>query len=108
VFLDQYLTVANGCLQYTTGSTAHGFDDNRGVQFLQNGGAVTIVSSSNVEGVTVVSVTVATNCPTGMQVQVSVGTTPLKCEGETLVTVAQQSHYTQLTTLNFVADEAVS
>lgn len=108
VFLDQYLTVANGCLQYTTGSTAHGFDDNRGVQFLQNGGAVTIVSSSNVDGVTVVSVTVATNCPTGMQVQVSVGTTPLKCEGETLVTVAQQSHYTQLTTLNFVADEAVS
>ncbi|CCZ94948.1 hypothetical surface-anchored protein [Corallococcus sp. CAG:1435] len=108
VFLDQYLTVANGCLQYTTGSTAHGFDDNRGVQFLQNGGAVTIVSSSNVEGVTVVSVTVATNCPTGMQVQVSVGTTPLKCEGETLVTVAQQSHYTQLTTLNFVSDEAVS
>ncbi len=108
VFLDQYLTVANGCLQYTTGSTANSFDDNRGVQFLQNGGAVTIVSSSNVEGVTVVSVTVATNCPTGMQVQVSVGTTPLKCEGETLVTVAQQSHYTQLTTLNFVADEAVS
>ena len=108
VFLDQYLTVANGCLQYTTGSTAHGFDDNRGVQFLQNGGAVTIVSSSNVDGVTVVSVTVATNCPTGMQVQVSVGTTPLKCEGETLVTVAQQSHYTQLTTLNFVADESVS
>lgn len=108
VFLDQYLTVANGCLQYTTGSTAHGFDDNRGVQFLQNGGVVTIVSSSNVEGVTVVSVTVATNCPTGMQVQVSVGTTPLKCEGETLVTVAQQSHYTQLTTLNFVADESVS
>ena len=108
VFLDQYLTVANGCLQYTTGSTANSFDDNRGVQFLQNGGVVTIVSSSNVEGVTVVSVTVATNCPTGMQVQVSVGTTPLKCEGETLVTVAQQSHYTQLTTLNFVADEAVS
>ena len=108
VFLDQYLTVANGCLQYTTGSTANSFDDNRGVQFLQNGGAVTIVSSSNMEGVTVVSVTVATNCPTGMQVQVSVGTTPLKCEGETLVTVAQQSHYTQLTTLNFVADESVS
>lgn len=108
VFLDQYLTVANGCLQYTTGSTANSFDDNRGVQFLQNGGVVTIVSSSNVDGVTVVSVTVATNCPTGMQVQVSVGTTPLKCEGETLVTVAQQSHYTQLTTLNFVADEAVS
>ena len=108
VFLDQYLTVANGCLQYTTGSTANSFDDDRGVQFLQNGGVVTIVSSSNVDGVTVVSVTVATNCPTGMQVQVSVGTTPLKCEGETLVTVAQQSHYTQLTTLNFVADEAVS
>ena len=108
VFLDQYLTVANGCLQYTTGSTAHGFDDNRGVQFLQNGGAVTIVSSSNVDGVTGVSVTVATNCSTGMQGQVSVGTTPLKCEGETLVTVAQQSHYTQLTTLNFVADESVS
>lgn len=108
VFLDQYLTVANGCLQYTTGSTANSFDDNRGVQFLQNGGVVTIVSSSNVDGVTVVSVTAATNCTTGMQVQVSVGTTPLKCEGETLVTVAQQSHYTQLTTLNFVADEAVS
>ena len=108
VFTDNRLTVAAGQLGYTTDAVSNGFDSNRGVQFLQRNGAVTIVSEASVTEVTVVSVIVATNCSTGMTVQVFVGSAALKCDGQTEVMVAQQTHFSENTTLNFVPDGQAS
>lgn len=108
VFTDNRLTVAAGQLGYTTDAVSNGFDGNRGVQFLQRNGAVTIVSEASVTEVTTVSVIVATNCSTGMTVQVFVGSAALKCDGQTEVMVAQQTHFSENTTLNFVPDGQAS
>ena len=108
VFTDNRLTVAAGQLGYTTDAVSNGFDGNRGVQFLQRNGAVTIVSEASVTEVTVVSVIVATNCSTGMTVQVFVGSAALECDGQTEVMVAQQTHFSENTTLNFVPDGQAS
>ena len=108
VFTDNRLTVAAGQLGYTTDAVSNGFDGNRGVQFLQRNGAVTIVSEASVTEVTTVSVIVATNCSTGMTVQVFVGSAALKCDGQTEVMVAQQTHFSEKTTLNFVPDGQAS
>ena len=108
VFTDNRLTVAAGQLGYTTDAVSNGFDGNRGVQFLQRNGAVTIVSEASVTEVTVVSVIVATNCSTGMTVQVFVGSAALECNGQTEVMVAQQTHFSENTTLNFVAEGQAS
>lgn len=108
VFTDNRLTVAAGQLGYTTDAVSNGFDGNRGVQFLQRNGAVTIVSEASVTEVTTVSVIVATNCSTGMTVQVFVGSAALECNGQTEVMVAQQTHFSENTTLNFVADGQAS
>ena len=108
VFTDNRLTVAAGQLGYTTDAVSNGFDGNRGVQFLQRNGAVTIVSEASVTEVTTVSVIVATNCSTGMTVRVFVGSAALKCDGQTEVMVAQQTHFSENTTLNFVPDGQAS
>lgn len=108
VFTDNRLTVAAGQLGYTTDAVSNGFDGNRGVQFLQRNGAVTIVSEASVTEVTTVSVIVATNCSTGMTVQVFVGSAALECDGQTEVMVAQQTHFSENTTLNFVPDGQAS
>lgn len=108
VFTDNRLTVAAGQLGYTTDAVSNGFDGNRGVQFLQRNGAVTIVSEASVTEVTVVSVIVATNCSTGMTIQVFVGSAALECDGQTEVMVAQQTHFSENTTLNFVPDGQAS
>lgn len=108
VFTDNRLTVAAGQLGYTTDAVSNGFNGNRGVQFLQRNGAVTIVSEASVTEVTTVSVIVATNCSTGMTVQVFVGSAALKCDGQTEVMVAQQTHFSENTTLNFVPDGQAS
>lgn len=108
VFTDNRLTVAAGQLGYTTDAVSNGFDGNRGVQFLQRNGAVTIVSEASVTEVTTVSVIVATNCSTGMTVQVFVGSAALECDGQTEVMVAQQTHFSENTTLNFVPEGQAS
>ena len=98
VFTDQNLSVGNSQLGYTSsGSKAFGFDDNRGVQFLQRDGTVTITSAKSITDVSKVSVEVTTNCDTGMKISVKVGNTALTSGGQSTVTVKKTDGTTIVT-----------
>lgn len=105
VFTDQYLS-ADCDVEFSTTSKANSMDENRGVQFLQKNGEV-IIKSTNVSNVTKVTLVVASNADDGMKVSVSVGSTQLTSNGNTMVTVEKQTHFSTLTTVEFTASAGV-
>lgn len=97
-FTDQNLSVGSGELEYTASRDAFGWDTSgRGIQFTQSEGPVTITSKQSLTNVNSVTVKVASNNPTGMEVSVKVGNTSLTCDGSTEVTVNKNSGTVELT-----------
>ncbi len=107
-FVDQYLDCLDGGLTFTTDSTANGFHNERGVQYLQRLGDVALVGPT-LTGVTNVSVVVCTNHSAGMDVAVMVGNTWLTSGEQTKVTVSKYADYNDhLTKVTFVSDTPLS
>lgn len=105
-FTDQYLS-ADCDIEFTTKSKANSMDDNRGVQFLQNAGTVSINTTTSVTNVTKVTLVVASNADKGMKLSVSVGSANLTSSGLATVTIEKQSSFNVLTTVEFVASTGV-
>ena len=74
VFTDEDLTTTGSA--YTASVDAFGYSE-KGVQFTQANGEVTLLSAASFDRVSRVVLSLATNCPTGMKVRVFVGTTEL-------------------------------
>lgn len=106
VFTDQYLS-ADCDIEFATKSKANSMDDNRGVQFLQNAGTVSINTTTSVSNVTKVTLVVASNADKGMNLSVSVGSTSLTSSGLATVTIEKQSNFDVLTTVEFVASAGI-
>ena len=96
-FEDENLSVSAGQVGYTASATPFGFDANRGVQFLQRDGAVTLTSSQSFTAISQVSVVVTTNSETGMKISVKVGNTALTSGGQSTVTVKKADGTTTVT-----------
>lgn len=105
VFTDQYLS-ADCDVEFSTTSKANSFMDGRGVQYMQADGAVNI-TSTRVSNVTKVILVVQSNADNGMKVSVSVGSTKLISDGNTIVSIAKQKDFSTLTTVEFVASSGV-
>lgn len=105
VFTDQYLS-ADCDVEFSTTSKANSFMDGRGVQYMQADGAVNI-TSTRVSNVTKVILVVQSNADNGMKVSVSVGSTKLTSDGNTIVSIAKQKDFSTLTTVEFVASSGV-
>lgn len=105
LFIDQYLASNSGS-EYVTTSIANSYDMNRGVQFLQNAGDVTITSKSSQIGVKSVTIVCNTNSDTGFTLKVSVGSTIFTCDGVTNLSVPK-SDYTANLTYTFSTSEKV-
>ncbi len=107
VFVDDNLTTENSSsVQYTADNGAGGFDEIRGVQFLQANGAVTLTSESSFKGVTKVKVVVSTNADSGMTVSVKVGGVALLSNGVAEVAVNKLA-YNENKELIFVSDTSL-
>lgn len=91
-FTDKDLSVGSGELEYTASRNADNWDSDskdRGVQFTQKNGAVTITSNDSLINVSSVTLCVSTNSDTGMKVNVKVGSINLLNNGSNEVTVTK-------------------
>lgn len=104
VFTDKDLSVGAGAPQYTSSLSANSFDANRGVQFLQKSGEVTLTSKTSLTKVEKVILVLATNCETGMKVSVKVGGTAMLSGGETVALVSKGETFSATTTVVFTSD----
>ena len=106
-FVSAGLGVGPGELEYTSSIGANSLDETRGLQFLQQNGAVVLTSKLSVDNVTGISVVVQTNADLGMVVSVKVGGTSLTSNGEAKVTV-EKTEYTVLVTVTFISATSIS
>ena len=92
VFTDKLLSVESGGITFTADKAGYGYDaSGRGVQFLQSGGVVNLTSASSFNGITSISVAVATNASGGMDISASVGGTAFKVDGASPYHLAKTS-----------------
>lgn len=106
-FTSAGLGVGEGELEYTSNIGANSFNTDRGLQFLQQNGAVTLTSKTSVSGITGVTVVVQTNADNGMIVSVKIGGVALTSGGLQSITVSKTS-YTELQTVTFVSSAELS
>lgn len=93
-------------LAFVANSKPNGFTNGRGVQFMQKDGEVIVSTQSDLSGVTKVTLVLQTNCDTGMNVAVKVGSTSLTSDGKGTVFV-EKTNFDVLKTLEFTAPTAL-
>lgn len=103
VFTDKDLSTDNG-IRYESDASANSYDSNRGVQFLQSSGVVSIKSNVLFKNATKVVITCATNQDLGMYVNVNIGGRYLNSIDGTNVFVGK-SNYNENTIIEFYSEE---